>query len=141
MTKKIILFLTMTIVILTINGQEYSLIKLGHNQIRRNLFFCIDELELDSAMFWSLHLSGDNIKKVKEFQKGDSTIVKISTNMPVSLNGTILSKKSAKEGTLPLIKKEDIVSIIKLTKEQTVPIYGKKYGKKGRRGMLIIETK
>ncbi|MBE6312768.1 MAG: hypothetical protein E7076_06405 [Bacteroidales bacterium] len=154
MCKNIFFIFWVCVFVANANAQEIRLV-CGIRPTKVEYY--VDGLQMDSVDFFKLKLNKKEITRFKtvtipkkifpnkigypiKLKKDYYTwwlMICISTNMSVSLNSTVLSTKSEKEDVLSRIKKEDVISIEKLTKEQAVPIYGKK----GRRGMLIIETK
>jgi hypothetical protein len=95
--------------------------------------YVLDFVQVDSVILVSLEIERKDIKQIKT--NGDTILV--STKLLAVLNGKILDDRDEKRECLSGIDKCDIKSIVKLDKAEAV----KEYGKRGKKGVLLINTK
>jgi hypothetical protein len=106
----------------TIQGQKLS----------NKTCFIVDNLKLDSTLFYSLNIDINDIKSYKI--NTTRTVVVVKIKLLIIVNGQLLSTQKDKKTVLSTIDKNQIKSIIKIDKEEAVSLYGKK----GKYGALFI---
>ncbi len=105
----------------------------SHNE-RIEPTYSVDYLMLDKATFLLIGLQKVDVKRIRLGKK--EPVIYITTNLAVVLNGELLSTPKEKE-KLAAIQLADIELIQKIEKEQAIELYGKK----GKRGVLVIQSK
>lgn len=107
----------------------------SHNPTNKSTSYVIDYLKIDSVSFFSIGLQKSDIKKTHT--EAYESIITITTNLAIVLNGELLSTTKEKKSKLSTISSENIESITKIDKEQSI----KTYGRKGKNGVLVIKSK
>ncbi len=109
---------------------------MSHSHIRVNkpITYVVDYLMLDRATFLPIELQEADVKRIRV--NTQVSIVYITTTLAVVLNGELLLTQKEKE-KLAAIQLADIELIQKIEKEQAIELYGKK----GKRGVLVINTR
>ena len=125
-----LLFIILTLG-LFINVHAQIKLARGHNPTKGRIGYIVDFLNLDSQLVQSIGFKRYDIKSAKV---RDSTIV-VTTKLLIVLNGKLLATKQEKKFNLARLNKISILSILKLEKEEAE----KYYGKKGKRGALVVE--
>lgn len=128
--KKIYLIVLSLIGFTNVWSQNIDLSK-SHSLIKSPVYV-LDLVHVDSTMFFSIEIEHKDVKQINT--KGDTIL--ISTKLLAILNGKILDDRNEKREYLSSITKCDIESIIKLDKVEAV----RKYGKQGKKGILLINT-
>jgi hypothetical protein len=105
----------------------------SHNE-RIEPTYSVDYLMLDKATFFSIDLQNADIKRVRLGKK--EPVIYVTTNLAVVFNGELLSTPKEKE-KLSTIQLADIELIQKIESAQAIELYGTK----GKRGVLVINTR
>ena len=107
----------------------------SHNSTNKPISYIVDYLRIDSTTFFFIGFQKSDIKKVRtNVQEG---VIVVTTNLAVVLNSKLLSTTKEKKSQLSTINLDNIESIMKIEKEQSTELYGKK----GKNGVLVIKTK
>ena len=117
---------------------------LGHTKLPGKPLFVIDGLRASSEQIAGLEFDKHCVKRMKTdafYFYTDSVssffgCITIYTKLLIILNDRLLFGKNEKIETLSNEKREDIISINKIDKQEAFS----KYGKKGKHGALIIKT-
>lgn len=118
---------------------------LSHDTSPYPPLYVIDGLRISQEKFAELKIDKHCIKRIKveeENKQCDSTqnfsgIIRVYSKMLIVLNDSLLADSNDKIETLSNIKRDAILSINKIDKQEALS----KYGKIGKHGALIIRTK
>ena len=106
------------------------------NPMNRPIIYAIDFLRIDYATLISLEqLQESDIKRIHLNKKEPN--INIITKLLVVYNSELLSSKREKKTILSTVDYKDIESIIRIDREKSVELYGKK----GKNGALVIKCK
>ncbi|MBK8805187.1 MAG: hypothetical protein IPO21_00495 [Bacteroidales bacterium] len=132
--KKIFFLITTSFFFIKINAQTMDL-SLHPNVIPVTFIFVVDFLQLDSAKYNAIQLTEKDIKKYKFYENEHKFL--INTKLLVILDKKELLDTEDKKENLSIVNKDSVKSIERLSKDEAI----ESYGKKGKHGALIIETK
>ena len=132
--KKVMFILTMVSLMTQVYAQNIHLSN-SHNLPNKPTSYIVDYLRIDSITFFSIGLQKSDIKKVRA--SSQEPVIVVTTNLAVVLNGELLSTTKEKKSRLSTINLDNIESIMKIEKEQSIELYGNK----GKNGVLFIKSK
>ena len=99
--------------------------------------YVVDFLKIDSTMFVSIDIQLSDMKRGRLSKQEGEVFIIVPTNLLVVFNGELLSTKKEKKAILSTVDYKDIESIIRIDREKSVELYGKK----GKNGALVIKCK
>jgi hypothetical protein len=118
----------------SINPQREIRLNNSHNRVNEPIVYVVDYLMIDRATFFPIELQKVDIKRIRLGKR--EPVIYITTNLAVVLNDELLLTPKEKK-KLAEVQLADIELIQKIKKEQAIGLYGKK----GKRGVLLVHTR